>query len=242
MVVIPALVNSRFAQAAGDVDDAIQRASQQRGEAAKEAEEAGAKLVSEPRIGDSDPLLAIEDGMREFPADEILIVTRPDEQAAWMEADLFERARQKFDPPIAHFVVDAETSDGQVLERERSSPGTEGPRGENEPRYSNLPRYSTRDVLGIGVALIGTVVLAVIAASCDNFSSEQGLSDSGLSSCAATLLVAGAVGLANITHVVGLLLFQSTGTTTAWQKALAYLSLYGTIGGLIAAIALHTWG
>jgi hypothetical protein len=94
----------------------------------------------------------------------------------------------------------------------------------------------------MAVALFGTLALAVIAASCDNFSAERGLSDGGLSSCAATLLIAGAVGLANVTHVVGLLLFQTAGARTAWQQALASLSLYGTIAGLISAIALHAWG
>jgi hypothetical protein len=242
MVVIPALVENRFQHAAGDVDDAIERASQQRDEVADEIEGVGSTLITEPRIGDSDPLLAVEDGLREFPADEILIVTRPEGQAGWMEEDLFERAREKFDPPIAHFIVDASSDDPQVLDKERAGRGTEEETEESRPPHSNLPRFSSRDLAGMAVAIVGTLVLFVIAASCDEFSTEQGLTTAGLSSCAATLLIAGVVALANVTHVVGLLLFQTTATDTAWQRVLSYLSLYGTIGGLVAAIALHVLG
>jgi hypothetical protein len=35
--------------------------------------------------GDSDPLLAAEDALREFAADELVIVTHPDEEASWLE-------------------------------------------------------------------------------------------------------------------------------------------------------------
>ena len=110
MVVVPALAGSRFEQAAGAVDEAIAHADEQREPAAEEAREAGVQLVTEPRIGDSDPILAIEDALREFPAEEILIVTRPAEDAAWMEEDLFDRARERFSQPIAHFVLDTETT------------------------------------------------------------------------------------------------------------------------------------
>ena len=34
----------------------------------------------EAQVGDSDPLKAIEDALRTFPADEIIIVTRPDDR------------------------------------------------------------------------------------------------------------------------------------------------------------------
>lgn len=111
MVVVPALAGSRFEQAAGAVDEAIAHADEQREPAAEEAREAGAQLVTQRRIGDSDPILAIEDALREFPAQEILIVTRPAEDAAWMEEDLFDRARERFSQPIAHFVLDTKSDE-----------------------------------------------------------------------------------------------------------------------------------
>jgi hypothetical protein len=41
-------------------------------------------------VGDSDPLLAIEDSLRQFPADEVIVVTRPGE-STWLEDGVGER-------------------------------------------------------------------------------------------------------------------------------------------------------
>jgi uncharacterized LabA/DUF88 family protein len=61
-------------------------------QAREQAEGAAAKLgralpskETESTAGDSDPLLAVEDALREFPADEVVVVTRPDEEASWLE-------------------------------------------------------------------------------------------------------------------------------------------------------------
>ena len=150
MVVVPALAGSRFEQAAGAVDEAIAHADEQREPAAEEAREAGAQLVTEPRIGDSDPILAIEDALREFPAQEILIVTRPAEDAAWMEEDLFDRARERFSQPIAHssWTPRATRWSMQIAPRLDMKPR----RRRSADRSENMPPFSIRDLLGIGVA------------------------------------------------------------------------------------------
>ncbi len=239
MVVVPALAESRFEQATGDVDDAIAHAEEEREPAADEARQAGASLVTEPRIGDSDPILAIEDALREFPAQEILIVTRPAEEAAWMEEELFDRARERFSLPIAHFVVGSD--DPEVLDAERAEAQPAGS-GEAEvrDRPGNLPPFSARDLIGIAVAVVGTIVLIVLAASCNDFSEEGGLTQSGLSGCAARALIAGVVGLVNLAHVVGLLLFQTVRYRGFWPSLFAQLSLYGTPAGIVAALLVHT--
>ena len=237
LVVVPALAGSRFEQAAGEVDEGIAHADEQREPAAEEAREAGAKLVAEPRIGDSDPILAIEDGLREFPAQEILIVTRPAEEAAWMEEDLFDRAKERFRLPIAHFVVDSED---KILDTDRAK-AEDGGSGDAEirDRSANMPPFSVRDLVGVVVAVVGTIVLIVLASSCSDFSAEGGLSTSGLSGCAARVLIAGAVGLANVAHIVGLMLFQTVRYRGFWRNLLARLSLYGTLGGIFAALLVH---
>ncbi len=235
MVVVPALAGSRFEQAAGAVDDAITHAAEQREPAAEEAKEAGAELVTEPRIGDSDPILAIEDALREFPAQEILIVTRPAEDAAWMEQDLFDRARKRFSQPIAHFVLDTNSDD--VVDADRAEAGHDAPEDpEVRDRSENMPPFSVRDLLGIVVAVLGTAALIVLAASCSDFSTDEGLSSSGLSGCAARLLIAGAVGLANLAHIVGLMLFQTVRYRGFWRNFFAQLSLYGTLAGIGASL------
>jgi hypothetical protein len=47
----------------------------------------------------------IEDALRAFPADEIVVVTRPEEEAAWLESGNGEAARRGFDVPVTHLVV-----------------------------------------------------------------------------------------------------------------------------------------
>ena len=89
---------------------------------------------------------------------------------------------------------------------------------------------------GIGVAVLGTAVLIVLAASCSDLSTDEGLSSSGLSGCAARLLIAGAVGLANLAHIVGLMLFQTVRYRGFWRNFFAQLSLYGTLAGIGASL------
>lgn len=64
-------------------------------------------------VGDSDPLKAIEDALREFAADEILVVTRPDDQAGWLEEGAGETAQARFPLPVTHVTV---AEDGSLTE------------------------------------------------------------------------------------------------------------------------------
>jgi hypothetical protein len=67
-------------------------------------------------IGDSDPIQAMEDGLRVFGADEVIVSTHPPGRSNWLERDVVRRARERFDVPITHVVVDIER------ERQVSSP------------------------------------------------------------------------------------------------------------------------
>ena len=62
---------------------------------------------AEGRVGDADPLLAIEDALRTFAADEIVLATHPEGRSNWLARDLVGRARARFRQPIHHVVVDA---------------------------------------------------------------------------------------------------------------------------------------
>ena len=57
-------------------------------------------------IGDDDPVQAMEDALRRFPADEVIISTHPPGRSNWLERDVVERARERFDIPVTHVVVD----------------------------------------------------------------------------------------------------------------------------------------
>ena len=65
-------------------------------------------VAARGEVGDSDPLQAIEDGLRTFAADEVIISTHPPGRSNWLERDLVALARERFDIPIAHVVVDLE--------------------------------------------------------------------------------------------------------------------------------------
>jgi nucleotide-binding universal stress UspA family protein len=57
-------------------------------------------------VGDSQPLQAIEDAMRTFGADEIIISTHPEGRSHWLEIGVVNGARERFAVPITHVVVD----------------------------------------------------------------------------------------------------------------------------------------
>ncbi len=63
-------------------------------------------------IGDADPLLAIEDALARFPADEIVIATAPAGRSNWIERRLVEKATARFGIPIAHVVSSYDVVEG----------------------------------------------------------------------------------------------------------------------------------
>jgi len=104
LVVTPALVASRASHWASDVDEAMELARQRMELSLIALAQLGLKAKGE--IGDSDPIVAIEDALRVFPADEIVISTHPPERSRWLEHGVVERAREQIDLPISHVVVD----------------------------------------------------------------------------------------------------------------------------------------
>jgi hypothetical protein len=97
------------------------------------------------------------------------------------------------------------------------------------PSY-NWPPLSRRDVIGILVAIIGTLVLGALAAECvGDATGVNDLEEGRLgAACAATILIALAIALINLAHVVGLFLFQSVGYEGIFSRFFARLSLFGT--------------
>jgi GABA permease len=57
-------------------------------------------------IGDGDPLQAIEDALRTFQPDELIVSTHPVGRSHWLERGVVDRARERFDLPLTHVVVD----------------------------------------------------------------------------------------------------------------------------------------
>ncbi len=114
LVVAPAL-NSRLRHWVSDEDRARRDAVERVGDCVARLEQAG--LRAEGRIGDPDPLQAIEDALRDFPADRIVIATHPEGRSNWLAHDLVDRAGARFHHPVIHVVVDLApaASEAQLL-------------------------------------------------------------------------------------------------------------------------------
>jgi len=104
LVMTPALAASRAAHWASDVDEAIELARQRLELSLIAIDRLGVRAKGE--IGDSDPNVAIEDALRVFPADEIVISTHPPDRSQWLEHGVVDRAREEIDLPVTHVVVD----------------------------------------------------------------------------------------------------------------------------------------
>jgi hypothetical protein len=105
LVVCPAL-NSPLRHWASDDDTARARAQQRLETSLAGLREAGIEARGE--VGDSEPLQAIEDALRTFGADEIIISTHPEGRSNWLEKGVVTGARERFAVPITHVVVDLE--------------------------------------------------------------------------------------------------------------------------------------
>ncbi|HTK24309.1 MAG TPA: universal stress protein [Gaiella sp.] len=103
LLVCPAL-NSRVRTWTSDEDPARAGAQERLDASLSRLAEAGVSARGE--IGDGDPLQALEDALREFPADEIVVSTHPPGRSHWLEQGVVEQARQRYDVPITHVVVD----------------------------------------------------------------------------------------------------------------------------------------
>ena len=103
LVVCPAL-NSPLRQWASDEDEA-RDAAQTRLDASL-ATMRSAGLDARGEVGDGDPVQAIEDALRTFRPDELVIATHPEGKSHWLERGVVEKARERFALPVTHVTVD----------------------------------------------------------------------------------------------------------------------------------------
>jgi hypothetical protein len=108
LVVTPAL-NTKLKYWVSD-EDGARAAAGERLQASLDAMRA-AGIKAEGEVGDPDPLQAIDDAIRTFSPDEILISTHPEGRSNWLEQGIVEHARERFDVPVTHVVVDLEAAD-----------------------------------------------------------------------------------------------------------------------------------
>jgi hypothetical protein len=102
-IVAPILI-SRVKYAMSDIDVELGHAHRRLDESVAWARSEGFQVSGE--VCPDGPLVAIEDQLRKFPADEILISTHPPDRSNWLETGVVERARRELDLPVTHVIVD----------------------------------------------------------------------------------------------------------------------------------------
>jgi hypothetical protein len=234
-VVSPALANSALNHIMGDVDAAIPAARERLQATLDEFHEVGVEARGE--VGDSDPIQAISDEIVKFEPDQILVVAHRDEEGAFAEKGLLEQTERDFDRPVLELVV-SDDPEPELLDAKSTRP-VAGRRKGWRPSY-NWPPLTPRDVGGILVAIVGTLLLGILAAKGVAHSGGNGNDhEEGRlgAEAAAAVLIALALALINLAHVVGLFLFESVRYEGIFSRFFAKLSLIGTpIALLISAV------
>ena len=120
LVVVPALTSSPLEHWASDVDKALDEARQRLDSSLASMERAG--LRTRGYVGDHhEPNSSLEDALRDFSADEVIISTHPPHRSRWLERGVVRRAREEIPLPVTHVVVDLDAEAGQPAESARAA-------------------------------------------------------------------------------------------------------------------------
>jgi hypothetical protein len=233
-VVAPAIDESGLQYTLGDVDGAIGPAEERLRRTLEELRAAG--IEAEGEVGDADPMQAIQDEVLKFGPDQIVLIGHRDKDGTFAEKGLLEQAERDLDLPVTELVVDHDAAP-HVLDVKRTQAGAG--RGKGWRPSANWPPLTARNVFGIVVAIVGTLLLGILAAKAVGDASGADLEEGRLGAAgAATILIATGMALINLAHVVGLLLFQSVGYEGTWSRFFSRLSLTGTPIAVIVALLL----
>ena len=221
-VVVPAVEDTALRHALGDVDESKRHAEARLEGAVKLLRERGIPVSGE--VGDSDPVQAARDALLKAPADEVLIFEHAEGQAKWYEEGLLQRAEESLEPPLR--VVVLESADGQadhIVEREQVGWGTTNPHADKEVGGgAYVPGLTREDLGGMLAGIIGTIIVAILAAA------VTAKSGSATGWEAAAILIAIGIALANMAHVVGLTLFESVNYRGGFARFFRLVALVAT--------------
>lgn len=233
-VVAPALADSTLKHVLGDVDEAIGPARERLESTLAALRDAGLEASGE--VGDSDPIQAMHDEVVKLGPDRVLVVAHPDREAAFAEKGLLEQAERDFDIPVTELLVDR-SEQPHVLDVKSTEPTPGRDRGWRPS--VNLPPFSKRELAGIAVAIVGTILLGILASKGVANSEGSNVEEGRLSGeAAAMVLIALAMALINLAHVVGLFLFLSVRYEGMFSPLFARLSLFGTPTAIVASLIL----
>ena len=103
--ILAPILTSPLHYSVSDIDRELERARARLQRSLAWASEQG--IVARGEVGDPSTASAIEDELRDFGADEVIVVTHPREQQSWQERGELTRLRDELDVPITHVVVGA---------------------------------------------------------------------------------------------------------------------------------------
>jgi hypothetical protein len=151
LVVAPTLARSRLGHWLSADDHRAREAAEERLASSVAAlKEAG--LDARGRLGDGDPLLALDDAFRIFAPHEVIISTHPPARSQWLERRIVPQARERYPVPVTHIVVDVELEDAQT-HRDSRDVGARPPAGARLRLYHHASSYD--DALTIAEAGFG---------------------------------------------------------------------------------------
>ncbi|MGA7435550.1 MAG: hypothetical protein WBW44_08015 [Solirubrobacterales bacterium] len=235
-VIAPALASSGLDHELAAFDEPIKEAGLRLGNILAELKGVGIEAVGE--VGDGDVLIAIGDGLREFEADEIIVVAHSDKHETYGEKNLWKNIEHEFHQPLVELVVgDSEGDSKPGLVETNRDPGRAETEQEVIERTRNVPPFTRRDLAGILVGFIGTIALGLIAVGAGSAGADGNGGISG--GAAVVLLLALGAFLINAALIVGLLFFESVRYTGVWEKFMARLAMLYTIPAVI--ISLIIW-
>jgi hypothetical protein len=98
LVVSPAVNESPVAFWVSDADEAIAEAESTAEQTAAALRDSGAQARA--TAGESEPLLALQDALATYQADQVLVFVRDEDSARYREDDVLGEARRRFGVPV----------------------------------------------------------------------------------------------------------------------------------------------
>ncbi len=231
-VVAPAVIESTIEDELGGVDSAIRQASQRLEWLLGELKSVGIEATGQ--VGDQDPVVAAGDGLREFDADELVVVAHARGERTPAEKGLWTKLEADTTVSLAEISVHVDESGvGEVIETEEV-PAREVTETERIQETSSFPPMAVRDIVGVLVAFLGTIAIGLIAVE-SALDQDRGID--GVT--AAILIIAIPTFLINAAYISSLLIFKSVGYSGVWFKFFERVSMIWTLGGI--ALSLLFW-
>ena len=114
--VLSPVMASRVHHWAGDVDREREQAQARLEASLAWAIQQG--FVAKGEVGDPDAMGAIEDELRDFGADEVIIVTHPSERASWLANRMLSHLKEQLEVPVREIVMGEEHDQSSTPSKE----------------------------------------------------------------------------------------------------------------------------